>query len=57
MNTLALAPLPVLRQPLLTKAAPQAGAAVQPATTWLERLAQWADRQPPHRRLGSWTVL
>lgn len=23
----------------------------------LERLAAWADRQPQHRRLGSWTAL
>ena len=22
---------------------------------WIERLAAWADRQPYHRRLGSWT--
>ena len=24
------------------------------APGWLERLAQWAERQPPHRRLGSY---
>lgn len=24
---------------------------------WLERLAVWAERQPHHRRLGSWTEL
>ena len=23
---------------------------------WLERLALWADAQPPHHRLGSWTL-
>jgi hypothetical protein len=23
---------------------------------WLERLALWADAQPQHRRLGSWTL-
>ena len=23
---------------------------------WLQRLAAWADRQPPHRRLGAWTA-
>ena len=25
--------------------------------TLLERLAAWADRQPQHRRLGSWTAI
>lgn len=37
--------------------------AAQPATrtaaaaraSWLERLAEWAERQPAHRRLGAWT--
>jgi hypothetical protein len=24
------------------------------APGWLERLAQWAERQPPHHRLGSY---
>lgn len=24
---------------------------------WLQRLAQWADRQPAHHRLGSWYPL
>jgi hypothetical protein len=23
---------------------------------WLERLALWADAQPQHHRLGSWTM-
>ena len=23
---------------------------------WLERLALWAEAQPAHRRLGSWTM-
>jgi hypothetical protein len=26
-----------------------------PAASWLERLASWAERQPEHRRLGSYT--
>ncbi|MBI3156347.1 MAG: hypothetical protein HYZ20_13190 [Burkholderiales bacterium] len=39
--------------------------AAQPATrtrgaaaraSWLERLAEWAERQPTHRRVGSWTL-
>ena len=25
----------------------------QPVLPWLERLAAWADRQPPHHHLGS----
>lgn len=25
--------------------------------TWIERLALWAERQPAHHRLGSWTVI
>ena len=24
---------------------------------WLTRLAAWAERQPNHHRLGSWTLL
>lgn len=24
-------------------------------TSWLDRLAAWAERQPMHRRLGSYT--
>jgi hypothetical protein len=31
-------------------------ATVHPAPSWLERLAAWAERQPAHRRLGSWTA-
>ncbi|MEO5733873.1 MAG: hypothetical protein ABIN96_04725 [Rubrivivax sp.] len=27
-----------------------------PVRSWIERLAAWSDRQPPHRRLGNWTV-
>lgn len=23
---------------------------------WIERLAAWADRQPRHHRLGTWTM-
>jgi len=25
--------------------------------SWMERLATWADRQPQHHRLGSWTAV
>jgi len=31
----------------------RAVAAAAPATTWLERLAGWAERQPLHHRVGS----
>jgi hypothetical protein len=24
---------------------------------WMERLAAWAERQPNHHRLGSWTLM
>ena len=24
---------------------------------WMERLAAWAERQPNHRRLGSWMLM
>jgi hypothetical protein len=27
----------------------------RPQADWLQKLAAWADRQPRHRRLGSWT--
>lgn len=27
------------------------------AAGWLDRLAAWAERQPTHRRLGSYTPL
>lgn len=43
--------LPARRQATLPMAAP---AVAQPG--WLERLALWADAQPPHHRLGSWTL-
>jgi hypothetical protein len=26
------------------------------APGWLERLAQWSERQPPHHRLGSYLL-
>lgn len=34
------------------------GSATAPATGagWVERLADWADRQPVHRRVGSWVL-
>lgn len=65
MNTLTLpatachaAPLGRLGRP---EAAParlpiDAVPAVAPRRGWIERLAIWADRQPRHRRLGSWTL-
>lgn len=41
------------QSPARRPAAVSAGVA-QPG--WLERLALWADAQPPHHRLGSWTL-
>jgi hypothetical protein len=48
----ARAQAPVRRQ---TVARPRV-APVQAHPGWLERLALWADAQPAHRRLGSWTM-
>jgi len=38
------------RRPAAARPAPPPGH----ARGWLQRLADWADTQPPHRRLGSW---
>ena len=46
---------PAFRAPQGTAAPASAPARVR--TSWLERLALWADAQPPHRRLGSWTLM
>jgi hypothetical protein len=50
-------PLQLLQRPLGARAVarPAATAVVPPAprTTWLERLAGWAERQPGHHRMGS----
>lgn len=43
-----------LPQPPLTRASPTPGESVAP-TDWLERLAIWAERQPMHHRMGSYT--
>jgi hypothetical protein len=48
-DTLHLPKLPVRR---VSRPAPAA-----PAPGWLEQLACWAQRQPVHRRLGSYTLL
>lgn len=52
MNMLSLPH--TIRAPLPAKAAP---ASAGDRTGLLERLAAWAERQPQHRRLGSWTAL
>ena len=51
--------LPTLRSALhVPRTAPRpTPAAVAPVTPWLERLAAWAERQPVHRHLGSWSPL
>ncbi len=44
-------------QPLTAQVRPTpAQPALPHRTTWTERLAAWAERQPDHRRLGCWTV-
>lgn len=40
---------PLLARPALERA--------RHGVTLLERLAAWAERQPQHHRVGSWTVL
>ena len=52
MNTFSLPR--IVRAPSLPKSAPQSA---RHCVTLLERLAAWADRQPQHHRLGSWTAL
>ncbi len=53
-------PVPARARPT---AAPRQQAALAPASSsalpmgWLERLALWAETQPVHHRLGSWTML
>ena len=37
------------------RAAPAAPATAPLAQGWLERLATWAERQPMHHRMGSYT--
>jgi hypothetical protein len=44
------------RAPTLPQASRPARTAA-PALPWLARLAAWAERQPQHHRLGSWTRL
>jgi hypothetical protein len=50
--------LPVDRsgEPAAPAAQARAFAAAGRFTHWLECLAQWAERQPPHRRLGSYQM-
>lgn len=36
---------------------PTAPAPSTRTTSWLQRLADWAERQPMHHRLGSYTAL
>jgi hypothetical protein len=44
--------VPVSRAALIDESS---GAAAT-APGWLDRLARWADRQPPHHRLGSYLL-
>ena len=61
MNTRAACYGSALEQPraplqLLQRQARPAGSvcAAGAGLGWMERLAAWADRQPAHRRVGSW---
>jgi len=49
--TRARPPSPARRPVAVAVAAPVAA-----HIGWLERLALWADAQPQHHRLGSWTL-
>ena len=39
-----------------TPATSAAVAGVSSRVGWIERLANWADRQPVHHRVGSWVL-
>lgn len=52
MNTVPLSR--IVCAPSLPKPALQGA---RPRITLMERLAAWADRQPQHHRMGSWTAL
>ncbi|MCW5641288.1 MAG: hypothetical protein KIT63_04255 [Rhodoferax sp.] len=51
-NSLGCAPIRSAQRRTAKTAPPQAG--VSSRGSWIERLADWADRQPAHRRVGSW---
>lgn len=53
MNTLTLPA--IVRTAPAPRRQPATPVAAAPRLGWIERLATWADRQPYHRRLGSWT--
>lgn len=52
MNTINLPRIALA--PTFAKPAPRS--ATFPVS-WMERLAAWAERQPQHHRLGSWTAV
>lgn len=54
----ALPSIPRIRPLAVARRAVTAPVLAAPAVvhqTWLERLALWAESQPQHHRLGSWT--
>jgi len=51
--TNAAAPASALRLLERRASTPPQAAVAQPQRAWLQRLADWADAQPVHRRLGS----
>ncbi len=53
-------PVPARTRPSAPARQQAAAPAAAPAAAragWLERLALWAEAQPVHHRLGSWTVM
>jgi hypothetical protein len=50
----ALRAAPHLPRPLVSTATPAPTSQAAPID-WLERLAIWAERQPMHHRMGSYT--
>jgi hypothetical protein len=53
-HTLDLAAAPVAQRRV--RSAPVAAVRAAAHNSWIERLADWADRQPVHRRVGSWVL-
>ena len=53
-NTVAFAPARSAQRRAPVPSMSVAG--VSSRGNWIERLADWADRQPVHRRVGSWVL-
>ncbi|MCZ4315836.1 hypothetical protein O4H66_20750 [Comamonadaceae bacterium G21597-S1] len=53
-NSLGFTPARSAQRRALNASSPVAAASSR--GSWIERLADWADRQPVHRRVGSWVL-